>query len=149
MNAEDSIPFDEAAYVPIPPIHQALMVPPAQLEMLTFAEFWRTLMKFEIASIEAPEFVLGPGYVQTEQYHPQYETIQDKTFEGGWVVVDNRHFQNCKFVRAHLVYSGGMFGFRDCEIDAESVLSLTGSAARAVALWKAFVQHPERKPFPF
>jgi len=114
------------------------------------AESWRILMKLEVASIEAPEFVLAPDYVQKERsYHPQYETIQDKTFEGGWMVVDNRQFQNCKFLRVHFVYSGGLFGFRDCEIDAESVLSLTGSAARSLALWKAFVQHPERKPFPF
>jgi hypothetical protein len=47
----------------------------------------------------------------------QFEELRDATFDNGeWVIVDNRHFYNCKFVQCHLVYAGGLFGFYNCEV---------------------------------
>jgi len=95
-------------------------------------------MKLDIASLESPEFVrskfLYPG---REQYHPDYNTVEDKEFEGERLVVDNCHCRRCFFRSCNLVYSGGLFGFDECQFDAQTFLSLTGSAARAVALWQS------------
>lgn len=104
-------------------------------------------MKLDIASIEPPEFVQAPGiYTERSGYRPEYETIDNKTFEGRRVILDNRQFRNCTFRSCNLVYGGSLYGFVDCEFDDETALSLTGSAARSVALWRSIREHPERRP---
>jgi hypothetical protein len=44
-----------------------------------------------------------------------------------------------------LIYAGGPFAFLDCEIDAQTILSLNGAAARAAALWEALGKRPDLK----
>jgi hypothetical protein len=103
-----------------------------------------SLMKLDIASLESPEFVQSETlYPPNNPYQPDYEETVDKEFEGQRVRVDNHHFRNCTFRRCNLIYSGGLFGFVACRFDASTRLSLTGSAARAVALWQSIAMHPD------
>lgn len=123
---------------------------PAQT--LSWREF-AVLLKLDIASIEGPEFLLNSLQLHSDPLHqrpaldysPEFEQIEDQEFDDGRrLIVDNRQFRNCKFGACLLVYSGGLFGFADCTFDyAHTRLSLTGSAARAVALFQAIKEHPE------
>src|SRR3989442_11888896 len=107
-----------------------------------------SLTKLNIASLESPEFVQAPNlYGGRLGYHPDFETIENQEYEGRRLFVDNHQFRNCKFRSCNLVYSGGMYGFVDCEFDDRTFLSLTGSAARAVALFVEIAQNPEKGAF--
>jgi hypothetical protein len=92
-------------------------------------------MRLHLASIDAPEPENG--------YYPDYIQGKDQTLHGR-VLIDNHQFQNCTFERCTLVYSGGPFGFDECEIDGETTLVLTGAARRARLLWKALEERPEK-----
>ena len=103
-------------------------------------------LKLELASLEMPEFVQSDSlYRGTNRYEPNFEQIVDQSYEDGQrVVVDNRQFLRCTFRTCVLVYSGGMYGFRECTFDsAHTKLDLTGSAVRALALFEAISRHPE------
>jgi hypothetical protein len=105
-------------------------------------------MSLTLASLEAPDFITSPD--NPIQYVAQFEELRDTTFENGeWVIVDNRHFYNCQFVRCHLVYAGGLFGFYNCEVGWEAVLSLTGAAKRGQVISDAFTRDMEDVPVPF
>jgi len=68
---------------------------------------------------------------------PESEIVKGETFVGRKIVVDNRHFQNCRFEHCNFVYSGGPFAFHECEILDYTVLSPTGSANRTMRLYEA------------
>ena len=104
-----------------------------------------SLLSLNVASLESPEFVHVPGLQQSapERYYPDFDAFENQTFENDRIVVDNRQFRNCKFRACNLVYAGGMYGFVDCEFDAQTSLSLTGSAARSVASRRAIAEHPD------
>jgi hypothetical protein len=68
---------------------------------------------------------------------PEVEILKEKTFVGQKVVVDNRHFQKCRFEHCNFVYSGGPFAFYECEIRDYTVFSPTGSANRTMKLVEA------------
>ncbi len=105
-------------------------------------------MNLTLASLEAPDFIHSPD--NPTKYVAQFEELRDATFDNGeWVIVDNRHFYNCKFVQCHLVYAGGLFGFYNCEVGFEVVLSLTGAAKRGQVLFDAFNKDIENVPIPF
>jgi hypothetical protein len=74
----------------------------------------------------------------TDDYQPEFETIEGKTFEGSRVLVDIRQFGNCRFVDCTFVYSGGPFGFSECELEGQCILSPTGSAHRMRQLLEPF-----------
>jgi hypothetical protein len=113
-------------------------------------------MKIDLASIESAEFVLENYPFSSQEihgrfgYHPEYETIENQTYDDGRrVIVDNRQFRKCNFVRCLLVYSGGLYGFQECEFGIETRLAVTGSAARTIALWRAIHEHPDRPVLPY
>jgi hypothetical protein len=64
----------------------------------------------------------------------EIETVEDKTFVGERILVDNRHFQKCRFKHCNFVYSGGPFAFSECEVLDHTIFSPTGSANRTMRL---------------
>lgn len=68
---------------------------------------------------------------------PESEMVKDKAFRGDRILVDNRHFQNCKFENCRFVYSGGPFAFHECEVLGSATFSPTGAADRTMNLHKA------------
>jgi hypothetical protein len=84
---------------------------------------------------------------QQRGYQPDWIEIKDQKFEVKRLVIDNHQFGHCSFVRCTLVYSGGPFGFFECEIDNESVLVATSSAWRTVCLLAELRKRPIRGPF--
>ena len=106
-------------------------------------------MNLTLASLEYGDYIQFPNDPDFK-YVPQFETIREVVFdESQWVIVDNHSFENCKFVRCHLVYSGGPFAFHECEIGFEVSLSLSGSALRGQVLSEAFVEGQEQDiPIP-
>ena len=81
-------------------------------------------------------------------FQAEWVQVSDRRFEDERVAVDNHQFGRCSFLHCNLIYSGGPFGFSECEIDAESILSLTGPAWRAAKLLKtiADIQLPYQPP---
>jgi hypothetical protein len=81
-------------------------------------------------------------------FQAEWVEVSDRKFGGERVVVDNHQFGRCSFACCNLIYSGGPFGFFECEIDGESILSLTGPAWRAAKLLKtvADIQLPYKPP---
>jgi hypothetical protein len=75
-----------------------------------------------------------------------WEEMKDKHFESQRVVLDNRQFGNCSFVRCTFLYSGGPVGFHECEIDAESQVVCTGAAQNAILLKRALDNRPNPHP---
>ncbi len=70
--------------------------------------------------------------------YSEFETVKDKTFpKGDRILVDNRHFQNCKFENCNFVHSGGPFAFHECEVLGSVTFSPTGPAHRAMRLHEA------------
>ena len=91
-------------------------------------------MRLHLASLDFPEKDYTPDYIQDD----------GKKFEGVRLLIDNHQFRNCKFLRCTMIYSGGPFGFDECEIDGSTTLVLTGAAHRAALLWKTLLDRPER-----
>lgn len=102
-------------------------------------------MRLTIASLEGPEFLHDPDspYLDFQRHHVEYETISNQRFSQKRVIIDNCHFSHCSFEYCTFVYSGGLFGFDECEIDDRTILCPTGSAARGIALWLALSRRPE------
>jgi hypothetical protein len=86
-------------------------------------------MRLHLEAIEQP----------ADGYQPQFESHKDELFDGGIVLVDNRQFGNCRFVSCNFVYSGGPFGFFECEIEGQCILSLTGPAHKTMQLNEALL----------
>jgi len=80
-------------------------------------------------------------------YRPDWIQRKDQKIEGERLVLDNHQFVNCEFVCCTLVYSGGPFGFYNCEIDNESALVPTSSAWRTVSLLAELRKRPMSGPF--
>jgi hypothetical protein len=69
----------------------------------------------------------------------QFSTVQDETFRGKKIHVDNHQYKNCRFESCHFLYSGGPFAFSECEILA-CMLGLMGSARWTSKLIEQFVE---------
>lgn len=80
------------------------------------------------------------------KYFPDYVVIQDKLFDHERVVIDNHQYARCSFQHCTLVYSGGPFGFYDCELDSYSEAALTGDARRVMAFLEALEDRPSAFP---
>ncbi|HBB94310.1 MAG TPA: hypothetical protein DC054_02870 [Blastocatellia bacterium] len=106
-------------------------------------------MKLTIAATEFPDFIHWQEN-QDFQYVPQFKTIRDEEFnDGQMLILDNHHFENCRFGNCHLVYAGGLFAFANCDFTWEVNLSLTGAALRAEVLLAALAPLKEDIPIPF
>ena len=57
------------------------------------------------------------------------ESAQNQTFNGTTVVLDDKHFLNCRFEKCLLVYGGGDFAWNNCQF-ADCSISLIGAADR-------------------
>ena len=69
--------------------------------------------------------------------HSEVETVKEQTFVGQRILVDNRHFQKCKFEHCTFVHAGGPFAFDECEIVDYTTFSPTGAARRTMRLYEA------------
>jgi hypothetical protein len=83
-----------------------------------------------------------------KHYQPEVSMVQGETFETKRIHVDNYQYKNCRFVNCTFVYSGGPFGFLDCELEGSFYLSLTGAARRASELWQVFLEYDKTLPKP-
>jgi hypothetical protein len=80
-----------------------------------------------------------------EDYTPQFCTFSERRYEGDRIAVDNHFYQRCTFVNCNFVYSGGPFGFEDCEVSG-GFLSPTGAARNFLELEMAFEQNDSPMP---
>jgi hypothetical protein len=69
--------------------------------------------------------------------YSEFEMVEGKTFAGERILVDNRHFQKCKFEHCNFVHSGGPFAFYECEILDNATFSPTGTARRTMRLYES------------
>jgi|ERR1700721_2591971 hypothetical protein len=69
--------------------------------------------------------------------YSEFEIVKDETFVGKRILVDNRHFQKCKFEHCNFVHSGGPFAFYECEILDSATFSPTGAARRTMRLYES------------
>jgi hypothetical protein len=67
----------------------------------------------------------------------EIQFVKDKEFSGNRIVVDNHHFQRCKFENCHFVHSGGHYAFEHCRITGTCMFSPTGGARKAIRLYEA------------
>ena len=75
-----------------------------------------------------------------------YEVLKDRQYSGEIVVLENRQFAGCAFRNCTLLYSGGPFAMVDCEIDFQTIVRLTGPAARGRALLEKFRMGQPQSP---
>jgi hypothetical protein len=95
-------------------------------------------MRLDLECIDWPDEKKG--------YQPEFDEIEGQTFETKRIHVDNHQYGNCRFVNCTFVYSGGPFGFHNCELEGDFYLALTGSARRAAELWKQFQEYDKTRP---
>lgn len=69
--------------------------------------------------------------------------FENQVYRDSAVLLDNSCFVDCEFYNCRLWYAGGPCDFQNCQLDSETALRLTGSAARGHALWERL-----RKPQP-
>lgn len=81
-----------------------------------------------------------------KHYQPEYDQIEGQTFETKRIHVDNHQYGKCRFVNCTFVYSGGPFGFHECELEGSFYLALTGAAHRSSELWKQFQDYEKTRP---
>jgi hypothetical protein len=60
------------------------------------------------------------------------EIITNKTFTGQTVVMDDKNYIGCTFVKCHIVYAGGDFSWVNSQFE-ECSTSFTGQAAKTIA----------------
>jgi len=90
-------------------------------------------------------FLDHPEDYSAELLPPQWVTVQNRHFRDESVAIDNHQFGHCSFQGCMLLYSGGPFGFFECDIDYTSGLVATGSAARTLKLWNELSQVIHRR----
>jgi hypothetical protein len=93
-------------------------------------------MRRNIECIDWPD----PG----KGYRPEFFQVQDQTFEGKRIAVDNHQYGRCRFFNCTFVYSCGPFGFSECEVEGDLYLALAGSAERSLQFWTQFQEHIRR-----
>jgi hypothetical protein len=81
-------------------------------------------------------------------HQPEFSMIEGKMFGRERAHIDNHQYKNCRFECTTFVYSGGPFGFLDCELDGDPYLCMTGSARRTMKLHKQFAEHMKTRPQP-
>ena len=96
------------------------------------------MWNLDVAALDWPDSIHFSK--QKSRYQPEWSELENENFENEKVAVDNRQFRHCRFVRCTLIYSGGPFGFSECEVDWDSQLVLTGAAMRGMLLKQALAQ---------
>jgi len=67
------------------------------------------------------------------------QLIQGEDFSGKAVVLDGKHFHNCRFdKKSTLIYEGGEWAETNCTFEPGIQLSFTGAAARTMAVMARF-----------
>ena len=89
-------------------------------------------MRLHLACLDWPE--------PEKEYQLEFSQVEGQTFSGR-VHVDNRQYKNCRFVNCTFVYSGGPFGFADCQVEGDFLLGLTGAAYRSLEFWQQFEEY--------
>ena len=90
-------------------------------------------MRLHLEHIEPPE--------PEKRYQPEWIQVEGKTFEGVRIPVDNHQYGKCRFVGCTFLYSGGPFGFYECEVDGNCYIALASAARRTLDFWPAFQEH--------
>ena len=90
-------------------------------------------MRLHLACIDFPDY--------EKHYTPEWIQVENQTFSGVRVPVDNHQYGKCVFENCNFVYSGGPFGFSECELTGGCMLSLTGAARRSAEFWQAFEEY--------
>jgi hypothetical protein len=104
---------------------------------------WRRFPGTHSAPTVPPELDCAEWFDPEKNYEPDWIQKKDEKFEGKRLVIDNHQFVHCEFVRFTFVYSGGPFGFFDCEIDGSTALVPTGSAWRTIRLFQTLRERHE------
>jgi hypothetical protein len=73
-----------------------------------------------------------------KHYQPEWIQAENKTFQTERVPIDNHQYGKCVFEDCTFVYSGGPFGFSECELKGSCRLVVTGAARRALDCLQAF-----------
>lgn len=73
-----------------------------------------------------------------KRYQPEWIQVANQTFDTKRIPIDNHQYGNCIFENCTFVYSGGPFGFSDCQLRGGCYLALTGSARRTSECLFAF-----------
>jgi len=84
----------------------------------------------------------------TETYTPQVNLIKDQNYEGRMIAVDNHLYERCRFVDCNFLYSGGPFGFANCEVQG-GYLSPSGAARNALSLLAIFRELEQQTKGPY
>src|SRR5262249_11844635 len=108
--------------------------------LLTTSSNRSELMRLNIEWIDWP--------VQEKHYQPEFSLVEGQTFETERVHVDNHQYGKCRFVNCTFVYSGGPFGFHECEVEGDFYLALTG-ARRSADLSKIFHEYAQTGKLPY
>ena len=72
-----------------------------------------------------------------KHYQPERIQIDGKALTGR-IVIDNHQFGQCQFEGCTFLYSGGPFGFFECDLKGGCRLVLTGCARRTSECIQAF-----------
>ena len=77
---------------------------------------------------------------------PEWISVEGKAYEGKKIPVDNHQYGKCVFRNCNFLYSGGPFGFSECEVEDDYILSLTGSARNTARLMETLQKHSPPGP---
>ena len=67
------------------------------------------------------------------------DLIQGEVFSGKAVVLDSKHFHNCRFdSKCTLIYEGGEWAETNCTFEPGFQVSFTGAAARTMQVMVRF-----------
>ena len=68
--------------------------------------------------------------------------MEGQTYEDKTILVDNHQYGNCVFLRCRFLYSGGPFGFHECDLEGNNTdIALTGAARRTGVFLESFDAH--------
>jgi hypothetical protein len=73
------------------------------------------------------------------------ESIENLNLTGAVVVIDGKHFNNCRFERCTVIYGGGDFAWSNTQF-INCQLSFEAAAARTLQYLKYFNMVPQQQP---
>jgi hypothetical protein len=83
-------------------------------------------------------------------YKPQFVLVENQSFEGKKIPVDNHQYVGCDFRDCAFLYSGGPFRFWECSLEGEGTfLNLIGAAHRSVGILRIFQEHAKSIKGPY
>jgi hypothetical protein len=79
----------------------------------------------------------------SEAHTPQFVWVKEQSFDGKKIPIDNHLYEKCRFVDCNFLYSGGPFGFDECDVQG-GYLSLSGLARNVAELLAFFREQAQR-----